>query len=265
MESGPGFEFVKLWSKLGRRVSPPPKELQVWIWFRRNVLLNDHLRVKFQHKNQNRLLVSTEDDCAELPKNWARCRTRCWPYGMRIYKNHTSKGSFLAILKQLHKTHLHPNLPFIIVSAQNGLAIRSRTSQFKRLSDAVVGRARLVPTKLIDTNGTTPKILFKLREYVSVMELSPRELFVVWGPLALVNHSCNSSIGFEAEFGDGYIPKVGKSYRWGLQKFPYSTATSSDLAGNGKELHSFYRTCEGETDFTCKDCLKQGERRAHKR
>ena len=66
MESRLDFEFATLWAKLGSRVSPMPKELQVWIWFRHHVLLNDNLRVKFQKKSPNGLLVSTDDDNADL-------------------------------------------------------------------------------------------------------------------------------------------------------------------------------------------------------
>jgi|SRR5579862_213529 len=179
---------------------------------------------------------------------------------MRIYRNRTSKGSFLAILKELHKTHLHPKLPFTIISTPKGLGIRSRTSQFKRLTDALVGHARLIPPQLTEScrvDGTIPKILTKLREYVSVIELSPRELFIAWGPLTLVNHSCSASIGFEAGFGEGYIPRIGKTYSWGLQKLPGSKATSRELSGNGTELLAFYRACESETDFKCSHCIRE--------
>jgi len=58
MESGPDFEFVKLWSQLGHRVSRPPKELRVWLWFRLNVLLNDDLRKLFWEKSPKRIMVS---------------------------------------------------------------------------------------------------------------------------------------------------------------------------------------------------------------
>jgi len=201
---------------------------------------------------------------------------------MRHYRTPTSKGSFLAILKQLHRTHLHPNLPFTIVSTSKGLAIRSRTVQFKRLSDALVGHAQLIPIRLTPSSrndrsakSTTVNILAKFREFVSIVELEPEELyFAVWGTFALVNHrchsllgiwgpfslasdSCKSSFGFGAGFGEGYIPKVRKRYLFGFHKIPGRVATSSELAGNGKEVLAFYRTCEGESDFECEDCTKQ--------
>lgn len=185
---------------------------------------------------------------------------------MRISGNRVWKGSFLAILKGLHKTHLHPKLPFTIISTANGLAIRSRTSQCKRILDAMVGHARLIPPQVIETHhtdGTTPKILAKLRQYVSVIKLSPRELFIAWGPLALVNHSCKASIEFEAGFGEGYTPKTGRTYPWGLRKLPSSKPSSCELAGNGKELLAFYRVCEGETDFKCTYCTSKEDRMKH--
>src|SRR5436305_13228358 len=102
-----------------------------------------------------------------------------WPSALRIDGNRTSKGSFLAILKDLHKTHLHPNLPFTVVSTKCGLGIRSRTGQFKRLSDALVGYGRLVPLQWVsqsvngcagdaETNAhiAERKIVAKLREFV---------------------------------------------------------------------------------------------------
>jgi len=267
MESGSGFEFIKIWSKLGRRVSPPPKELRVWIWFRRNVLLNDKLRVKFQVKSSKPLLVSIAAWWNSFPKDWAKYKIRSCqrPSALRNDGTRTSKGSFLAILKQLHRTHLHPSLPFTIISTPNGLGIRSRTSQFGRLANTLTGHARLVPVKLIPQSISSPhegedygpeqKLLSALREYVSVIKLSSRELFIVWGPLALVNHSCNSQIGFEAGFGEGYVPKVGKTYSWGLRKLDRIDATSRELARKGKEILAFYGNCEGETDFICDYCL----------
>jgi len=52
------YKFIRLWSQLAPRISPPPKELRVWIWYRNNVLAHQELREKFLSKSPQGLIVS---------------------------------------------------------------------------------------------------------------------------------------------------------------------------------------------------------------
>jgi len=139
-----------------------------------------------------------------------------WPSGMRRDGDRTSRGSFLAILKTLHKNHQHPSLPFIIVSTEHGLAVKSRTKQFKRLALRLTGKAQAVPTSLLKTSSDTA-LHQALRNFVSIIEWSESCLLVLWGPLALMNHDCSSKLQLAGPLGDHQAIGGNGIYRWGLQ------------------------------------------------
>ena len=190
---------------------------------------------------------------------------------MRNDRNRTSVGTFLAILKDLHETHLHPALPFRIISTDHGLGITSQTQDFEILATALVGYARLIPSRWLSslnsndnqhTNPTFDSPLYRaLRDCVSIIEASETERFVCWGTIALLNHDCESSLMLRTPYSARHTPKFNKTYFWKLQKKSSKKRTPKGTILVGSEVFLFYRACGTEQDFLCQTCLRNSIRK----
>jgi len=175
---------------------------------------------------------------------------------MRKDGNRTSQGSFLGILKMLHYNHQRPALPFIIVSTDHGLGVKSRTKQFKRLASHLTGRARQIPISIMKTASDTA-IRRALRDFVSVIEWSSSQLLVLWGPLALVNHDCSSKLQLTGALDGHQTCNSDNIYPWELECREGVRDSSRKLASSGEEVVILYRSCEGQGDFVCSSCKQR--------
>ena len=177
---------------------------------------------------------------------------------MRKDGDRTSVGSFLAIVKDIHKTHLHPGLPLSIISTEYGLGIQSRTRQFKKFAAALHGYARLIPASFLNSSQRASATQKALQDCISIIYHSPNVRLVCWGLKALLNHSCTAGFMLQTPFKDDHVPKLNKTYKWELKKRSKNLGKSLLL---GEEVFLFYRNCETEDDFFCQSCQKaEGKR-----
>lgn len=167
---------------------------------------------------------------------------------MRAERLSTSKGSFLYILRGLQKTHLRPSLPFQITHGNYGVEVISKTDNLKQLTETLRGTARLVPEQIAQPRPNHPRrIIDDLFEndFESSIDVVGHRA-VLWGPISLANHDCQSEWEFEVVGDDEAVQ--GRDY------FVQAKVVEDMTVANGQTVTMFYAPCQGETDFVCNSC-----------
>lgn len=186
---------------------------------------------------------------------------------MRRDSPYAAVGSFLGYLALIHTQHNSPTLPLRLTQSQNGLGITPQTRDFAKFKKSCFGYAILIPpTLLLDEESRdllqrnketqispqrASRRLEALQNCVSIIKLSEQEQFVVWGPLAFLNHDCNAPLRLCAPSELGTVPRRGKIYQWELERRPN---TKRNFLVPEKEIFVYYGPCDGEDDFVCRSC-----------
>jgi hypothetical protein len=163
--------------------------------------------------------------------------------------------------------HNSPTLPIRPNPSENGLGIVPQIRDFAKFRKSCIGYAVLIPPILLQNEDSENLLQSNkrrltssqcasrrqqaLRNCVSIIKLSEQEQFVVWGPLALLNHDCKAPLRLCAPSDLGTAPRQGKIYRWELER---RSNTTRNFLVPGKEVHIYYGPCEGEDDFVCRSC-----------
>src|SRR5579862_8280850 len=127
-----------------------------------------------------------------LFQEYLKTRQNDWPYTFRSYGSSLVTGSFLYYSREFFDQHFDPNLPITIRwDSAKGLVIFGKENA---TNDDIVmnipGAAQLVPDEVLQTEN----MKLCIKDHPSIIEDNGQRL-VVWGPAALLSHSCDSEYG----------------------------------------------------------------------
>ena len=168
-------KLIGKWNKRRNQNEKCSQKLISWEWFKSYILKNPNIRME--------------------QKPWKTIQKKYFP---SFARNKNGCKKFYQYLNQFWNENLDPNLPFKIVDDEyGGIKIISKSNNFRDIKEKLIGYLESPP----ETIGEN----LKEEKFSSLFSPYEDQVSIMFGPLSLVNHQCNSHAFFSVKpYGNFY-------------------------------------------------------------